>query len=1286
MLTRSTLKSKPATKLFGILVVSLCLVCVTFGQIKSGVITGIVTDSNGAVIPGATVSVTNQATNVVATTVTNDTGGFTVPYLSSGTYSIDVEKPGSGFAKYSQLNIVVSTTQTVQVPVVMTAGIAASVSVTTESAALQSNSATVQSLVNERVVQTIPNITHNPFAYATLQAGVVPRGLFGNTQSTTSFGIGIDGRRQASAVGINGGSAFSNDIVLDGVSIQGSAWNETAVLPNQDSLQEVRVITNNFTAEYGRAQGVVIFTTKSGSNDFHGTGFYRIRNEALNANGFQNNATRIPRGPFKSNTFGGTLGGRIIRDKAFFFVSYEGLRFHRAYNYLLTVPTAAERNGDFSNTYVSVGSQAVPIKIYNPFSATRVGTTSVFNRTQFPTFTDSQGVVRTLPLPASAINAFGRAILNSYPMPNRAPDDIFNTNNFFSSGNQQFTKNNLNSRVDYTRGNHSFYATYGFQRGNILTPRSWGGENPYYSRKEFVGNQQPDNNPYFAFGDTFVLSPSLILDARIGVNRIKSDNEADVFDNYDYNQFGIPAAIQAINIIPGAPPAVPVGSGAFGAVSPLNFGTSLHKRERQTNTDFNASMSWTRGSWTHKFGGTYRVLLSNYIDPDDSIQIRTGTEFTRFNINADGSTNGLSTADATRNGNGLASILLGAGTTGVTPGFAVRLALAQKYFALFSQNDWRVTPSLTLNLGLRWDVQPGPTERFNHMSSIDLNATEPLFGTPGALVYPGNTIERRNLWETDYTNFGLRFGIAWQANEKLVLRGGYGLTYVPSNTGFNDGPGFYGAGAFTSSASGSPYGTSPAGVVIGPFNSMTVNSIIDPVGPNVKDPRLYGGARRFPQDYKNGYVQQWNAFIEQKFGANWVVSAGYIGSHGSRLQVVFVPLNSPQLIDQQLLTTWRNGYIASNGTNPAAALICNPYQTSQTCVSNANGTFNSGTGPIITYGSAVLTSRSISRQNAALPYPLQGDNVTLSVGDSDYHAMQLQVNRQFSGGLQLNAHYTWSKQLGTTRYNAQTNQGYSDGGEVNYFPYVRPDLRHLNRKITTNDAPHRLVASWVYDFPVGKGGLWDTKNSFVNAIVGGWRLGGAFTAQSGFVAPISGGTNALNSLPDRVDGVPLEVPKELQRWYDGKTTVILPSGRPVTPCNGCFLKYNIDAFRGRVVAGPNGRAIADIFWYGNAAATYGEMRSNPVWNLNMSLDKTVRWGERYSLNFSAQATNVLNHTQFKPGLNASFGATVTQTFLDDNPTSKLKVGDLQDTANTFGTYRQNTYDGRQLELAVKFRF
>src|SRR5437763_3704164 len=172
-------------------------------------------------------------------------------------------------------------------------------------------------------------------------------------------------------------------------------------------------------------------------------------------------------------------------------------------------------------------------------------------------------------------------------------------------------------------------------------------------------------------------------------------------------------------------------------------------------------------------------------------------------------------------------------------------------------------------------------------------------------------------------------------------------------------------------------------------------------------------------------------------------------------------------------------------------------------------------------------------------------------------------------------------------------------------------MQHLNRQITTNDVPHRFSVNWVYDLPVGHGGRFFNEQSWLDNVIGGWRLGGVFTTQTGFVVPLTnGGTNSLNSLPDRVPGVPLEVPKALQHWYDGKTSVTLPSGRVITPCANCFLKYNIDAFAGRLVTGPNGRAIPDLFWYGTSAASFSDFRSPSFWNANMSLEKSFKMWEK----------------------------------------------------------------------------
>jgi len=1291
---------------------------ICFGQIKSGTIVGSVTDPSGAVVAGANVTVINQETNVPTTTVSDKSGAFTVPYLQSGTYTVNVEKTGSGFEKYSATNVLVGTDQTVKLVAALTMGSnVETVKVSADSAELQTSNATVQGVTNEITIDAIPNLTHNAFNYAALQAGIVPRGPFGDTQSTTSFGIGIDGRRQASAVGIGGGAAFSNDIQLDGVSIQGSAWNETAVLPNMDALQEVRTITNNYSAEYGRAQGVVMFTTKSGTNQFHGSGGYRLRNDALNANSFLNNFQGLRRPAFKSNSFSGSVGGPVFKDKTFFFVSYEGLRFHRAAQFTRTVPTDQERLGNFCQTMVGTSQAPVALKIYDPFfHVTPNG--SNFNRTQLPCD------LRTSPAGSAQLDPFGMAIINAYPKANQAPDNAqLQTNNFFFQANQPFVKDVVNSRLDHHFGKHYLYGTYGLQKGTILTPRSYGPDNQYTLPSEFVGNTQKDNNWYTAVGDTFVISPRLVLDARVGLNRIEADNASDSFSGYNYGQFGISSLVAGLNVIPGVPPNFnPSGAASQNIVNALNNTSSIHKHERQTNTDANGSLTWTRGRWTHKFGGTYRVLLSNYIDVDNSVSINTSPDFSRLGISSNGSavnapgSGAGSASDFSTQGFSMASIALGAGSLAVSPGFTLRLALAQKYYALYSQNDWRATDKLTLNLGLRWDVQPGPTDRFNRLSAIDLNGKEPLFGTAGAIVFPGLNTSNRNMWETDYKNFGPRVGAAYQLNQSMVVRGGFGITYLPSNTGFNDGPGFYGAQPYTTAVTGQPFGTSPAGVVVGKFyNDVTnspnpgavVNVVVPGPGGDVNNPAIYGGQRRFPTNFKNGYVEQWNGFFEKSFGQNWVVSAGYLGSRGRHLEVTFVPTNSIQALDPTQLAAWRTTYIAT-GVNPAVMLVCNPFQNQQTCTSKADGTFNSASGPLLAYGTGNIRNRSIPLLETLYPYPLEGDNVHLSNGTSDYKALQLSVSRRFAAGLQVGANYTWSRLMAISRYNAQTNQGYGDyganNGTNNYYPYVRPEMFHLNNQISTDDVPHRLAVNWVYDLPVGSGKRFDVQKGLLNTVVGGWRVAGNFIAQSGFVEPLSNGganggtdsiSNPLNNLPDRVPGEPLEVPQALQHWYDGNTSVTLPDGRVITPCRGCFLKYNIDAFAGRTITTAGGKVLPDNLFYGNAQPSYDGLRSNSRWNINMTLEKNFKIGERYDLSLAAQATNLLNHTQFRPNINTVFGATATAA----NPATGVKVGQLLDVANTWGSYQlpinnasgnnaggQALYDPRQVELVAHFRF
>ena len=395
------------------LLVLLVLTCssAAFAQIRSATITGTVTDPQKAAVPGATVTVTNQDTNVSAEFVTTESGLFTAPYLPAGTYTVTVTL--TGFSPYKRTGVAVAATETVRVPVELTVGqLGETVSVSAEAPLLQTDRTSVSGAVGAEMIEALPNITQNPLAYAFLQAGAVPRVSASQTDSLNSFGIGVDGRRQWSAVGINGGRAFTNDIQLDGLPVMGGGYNEAAVVPNTEGLQEVRVISNNFSAEYGRGQAIISMSTKSGTNAFHGNGAYTLRHEKLNANSFENNAREFVKARFRVDDVGGSLGGPILRNRLFFFSSYHGLRNDQTSTQLQTVPTALERAGNFSQTLIrNEAGNPVPARIFDPLNVVQEGP-DLFRRAEFPN--------AIIPNP----DPFALRIFSFYPMPNRTPDDV----------------------------------------------------------------------------------------------------------------------------------------------------------------------------------------------------------------------------------------------------------------------------------------------------------------------------------------------------------------------------------------------------------------------------------------------------------------------------------------------------------------------------------------------------------------------------------------------------------------------------------------------------------------------------------------------------------------------------------------------------------------------------------------------------------------------------------------------------------------------------------------------
>src|SRR5262249_5213761 len=268
-------------------------------------------------------------------------------------------------------------------------------------------------------------------------------------------------------------------------------------------------------------------------------------------------------------------------------------------------------------------------------------------------------------------------------------------------------------------------------------------------------------------------------------------------------------------------------------------------------------------------------------------------------------------------------------------------------------------------------------------------------------------------------------------------------------------------------------------------------------------------------------------------------------------------------------------------------------------------------------------------------------------------------------------HYTWSKSLDFTQSETEADEFFDTGGLQGV-----QNLRNYrnNYGYSLFDIPHRAVISYVYEL------WWRPGNRVVNRIASGWRTGGVLTMQSGAPAQVTGATDgALNARPDRVPGVPVEVPKELQHWYDGKTTVTLPSGRQITPCNFCFLKFNSDAFRGRTVTTPDGSVVNNVYWFGNAAWTYNDLRDAGLSNLNLNLERTFRVAERYSLDFSAQFTNALNHAEFRPTINRALGSTNVRV-----GAANIQPG--QGLSSDFGTRTPATFDPRQVEFQLKIRF
>ena len=458
------------------------------------------------------------------------------------------------------------------------------------------------------------------------------------------------------------------------------------------------------------------------------------------------------------------------------------------------------------------------------------------------------------------------------------------------------------------------------------------------------------------------------MDVRYGVTRTHAIAIAGNHSGFtQYNQFGIAPGTQALFALPGASPVVnpKIGSNTGGGSnwSALSGGQiPANKTESQISQAVNGSVTKVHGDWTFKAGAEFRVITANYTDFEEaSTNIGgccandPGGNYTFEYNTANGGSAPQNTSPLQSGING-ATMLVGEGVWFVRPGANLKPAYAAKYFAVYSQNDWRATPKLTVNLGLRWDLQPGPTERYNRLAGYDFTRTN-SFGTLGSIDFPGTQGYSRNLWNTEYHDFQPRVGAAYQFNSRLVVHGGFGITYLPSNSGYFSSPNDYGEATFAPGNLALPYGTSPNGVPTSQFTDAA--PLVAATGNNPAAPQTYGVTEAyFDRHLKNQIAKQGNVFLEQSFGpkGQWLFALGWSGAFSNHLTTRNLTFEDLQNVPASTLGAWKTEYINSNGaTNPATVLIPNPYQPA--------------TGALLPFQGS-LAGRTVQQMITLLPYPL----------------------------------------------------------------------------------------------------------------------------------------------------------------------------------------------------------------------------------------------------------------------------------------------------------------------------
>jgi hypothetical protein len=1097
------------------------LACPAFAQGERGTITGMITDATGSVIPNVEVTATNQVTNTTFKAVSTSSGVYRIPYLPPGNYKISAGLTGFKTAVVGPVAVAVAAVVTADVSLEVGSA-TESVTVSAEATKLESSSSELGYNVTTEEYHQWP-ISSNDDGQRQIQSFIF------NSLPGTS-GDSYSGS-------INGSPTQSQEIYIEGISIGRAdiAGDTAEFTPSVDAINEFRLQTGGLNAAYGGGlTAVANFNTKSGTNSLHGTAYDYFMNNVLNANGFTNNAYGNTKAPFKQNSYGTSVGGPFLvpkvyngKNKSFWFFSFEGTRKRQGLlSGYRTLPTADFKQGNFS---------AVPQAIYDPASTVQLPS-GTYSRTPFP------GNI----IPTSRISKVSANILKLAPIPNPSLAGILR--NMPGINNQPlFNLDTFGGKFDQTLGEKHKLVFYinrnerlrynGAGRGYLPVPGSASGS---FARQDIMGTMM-------RVGYDYTIRPNLLNHFAYGWNRFSNNNSSLSLDQDWPSKIGL-AGVAETTFPQISWTGTTAQGGSLTALGRANAGVEPNGSYIITN-----DTTWIRGKHSIRFGAEIRKYFY-----DQDYRSTTSGNFTF------GPAQTNDPANATTTGYAFASFMLGAvnksslNIANINPQSRIWTP------AFYVADDWKVTRKLTLNLGLRWDIAGGVYEVNNYNSGFDPTTPNPGAGNiPGALVFLED-LKRKSFQNTYYGEFGPRFGFAYAINEKLVLRGGYGLMYSPpiANVwGLASIDGYSGTNNFATS------NRDPRFYWDNGYPAYTKTL------PN-KDPALDNGSSinwNTRDSARQPYTQNYTFGIQYLLTKDTTISANYVGNHSYRLNAGSFA-NANQLNPKYL--PMGDTLLDDVASHPEIKL---PYAGFEGIVANA-----------------------------LLPWPqYAGGGVTYQfphVGKANYNALQVVGTRRLTKGLGFLASYAFQKTLTNT-----------DGANF-YYGGLSQDVynRRLEKSVAQFDHTQQFRVTWIWELPFGKGRPWLNRGGVVNVLLGGWTITANQQYQSG--NPLSIGTSIDTSgylfngtiRGDVVSGQPLTVPQS------GRLDLAAGTG--------------IQVLNPKAFAEPPTTPGGVVLRLGNSPRYFGNLRGPYLPSEDFGIFKRFAFGENRYLEFRSDFFNAFNRT------------------------------------------------------------